>query len=520
MLFYEPLFLFVVFPFVYAVYLLLRRFARLALGWLAIASCLFYLWSEPIFFWIALASTALDYILGKRISRDTGGIWLAIGIIANLTLLCVFKYSAFVIADIANPASAVFGMPPLSVPALALPVGISFIVFEKITYLVDIRRGISSPAGSFAKYLFFVFFFPKLLAGPIIKYHELAPQLAAKAPINPDLVALGIERFITGVVKKVLLADPAATISDQAFSLPATAIGQFDAWIGALFFTAQIYFDFSAYSDMAIGIATMFGFRLRENFNFPYTAIGITDFWRRWHISLSTWIKEYLYIPLGGGRGSLARTYANLFVCIIASGLWHGAGWTFLAWGAYHGFFLVIERAFAGRWLNAMPVAISTLLTFLAVLHGWVLFRASDFGQAWSVFAAMYSMDRGLTIYVPPQIGFLVLISLVLATSARSWQPLVTAMWTRSAAQLAGQSALVFLFALSLARVLAVPSNPSFIFASDHEPDFQELDVLCIGPALRSRRQLGLEQPFHHQVAQHPIGGRERRSASGAFDGR
>jgi alginate O-acetyltransferase complex protein AlgI len=461
-LFYEPLFLFVFFPLVYTVYALLRQFAHGSLGWIAFASCAFYLWSEPLFFWIALASSALDYLLGKRISG--GGVWLAIGVVFNLALLCVFKYSVFAVTEIANPALNLTGVAPLSAPHLALPIGISFIVFEKITYLVDIRRGVSAPAESFLRYLFFVFFFPKLLAGPIIKYHELQPQLAARAPITAELAALGIERFATGVVKKVLLADPAATISDQVFALPAASIGQIDAWIGAIFFTAQIYFDFSAYSDMAIGLAMMFGFRLRENFNFPYIAIGITDFWRRWHISLSSWIREYVYIPLGGSHGPVWRTYFNLFICFMVSGIWHGAGWTFVAWGAFHGFFLVIEKAFAGRWIKALPEVIATLLTFCVVMHGWVLFRAKDFAQASAMLTAMYSMDRVQTVYVPLQIGALTLGTLIAATSARWWMPLITHLWGTASAQFAGQGMLVLLFVLSLARVLALPFQPFLYF--------------------------------------------------------
>jgi alginate O-acetyltransferase complex protein AlgI len=463
-LFYEPLFLFVFFPFVFTIYLLLKRFAGAALGWIAIASCLFYLWSEPVFFWIALASAALDYVLGNRINRYGGGIWLGIGVAFNLLLLGAFKYSGFLTADVANPALMWIGTMQLPVPSLALPIGVSFIVFEKITYLVDIRRGISPPAASFQKYIFFVFFFPKLLAGPIIKYHEIEPQLATMAPGYLGLVPLGMERFAIGVVKKVFLADSAASIADQAFLVPAASIGQVDAWLGAVFFTAQIYFDFSAYSDMAIGLALMLGFRLRENFNFPYAAIGITEFWRRWHISLSTWIKEYLYISLGGSRGPTWRTYFNLFVCFMASGIWHGASWTFVAWGAFHGFFLVIERAFAGDWLKRLPALAGTLLTFYVVLHGWILFRSTSFYQASSVTSAMYSMDGGWTIFVPAQIGIVVMGALLVSLCSRSWLPQLTPILAMPWVRLASQVMLVFLFVLALGRVLAIPVQPFLYF--------------------------------------------------------
>ena len=263
-----------------------------------------------------------------------------------------------------------------------MPIGVSFIVFEKITYLVDIYRGRSNPAPSFARYLLYVFLFPKLLAGPIIKYHELEAQIVASGRVRPGDLAVGFRRFMLGVVKKTILADTLGSGADAIFSADMTTLGFTDAWWGVIFFTFQIYIDFSAYSDMAIGLARMFGFRLNENFNKPYISCSITEFWRRWHISLSTWIRDYLYIPLGGNRVAPWRRYANLWVCFFASGLWHGAAWTYVAWGAYNGFFLVAERLFLARILDRMPRLVANALTFLITLVGWTVFGRRDLRQA------------------------------------------------------------------------------------------------------------------------------------------
>lgn len=464
MLFYEPQFLFAFFPVAFAVFLLVRSVSRAAVGWIALASCGFYFWAEPKFFWLALASSLLDYTLAKRIAAGSKGPWLAIGIVTNIGLLVVFKYTGFLVGEVANPTLAWLSATQLTVPQLALPVGISFIVFEKITYLVDVHRRVSPPAASLVKYLFYVFFFPKLLAGPIIKYHEIEPQIQDKPALSMGLVALGMERFAIGVVKKLLLADSAAVIVDQIYSAPAAQVGQIDAWVGSFFFAAQIYFDFSGYSDMALGLAMMLGFRLRENFNFPYVSVGITEFWRRWHISLSTWIKEYLYIPMGGSRGSTLRTYFNLFVAFMASGLWHGADWTFVVWGAYHGAFLVAERAFLGKVLKAVPIWIGIAFTFLAVLHGWVLFRATSFDQAVSMFAKMYGGDVIQWTYVPISTLVVVFGAMIASMTARLWMPYVGPSCDRPSVRLGLRIVLVALFLIALGKVLAMPFQPFLYF--------------------------------------------------------
>jgi alginate O-acetyltransferase complex protein AlgI len=384
MLFSTPLFLFVFLPFAVLFY------QTVPAAWrnmaIVLISVLFYAWGEPRFVFVVFVSSLVDYALASHIAR--GGpftrVYLALGIAGNLGLLFVFKYADFTL----------HGLQPLlgSMPylGLVLPLGISFFVFEKITYLVDIHRRTSPPAASLLDYLVFVFLFPKMLAGPIIKYREIAPSLLQRPKTLDDFV-FGFRRFLWGLAKKVLVADVCGEVADAVFGLPSTAVGFATAWAGVLAFTVQIYFDFSGYSDMAIGLARMFGFRLRENFDHPYGAASFTEFWRRWHISLSTWIRDYLYFPLGGNRGSDLRTYGNLWICFLLSGLWHGANWTFVSWGAYNGCFLIADRLFWLRIASRLPRPITVGINLLCVMVGWALFRAADFGQARAMISAMAS---------------------------------------------------------------------------------------------------------------------------------
>ncbi len=392
MLFYEPLFLFLFFPGVLAAYLLVRRRAGGRAAVLLVASLAFYLWSEPLFVPVVLATCVADYVLALQIARRRPGA-LAAGVLLNLGLLGYYKYAGFAVGNL-DVLLASVGLPPWPILRVALPIGVSFIVFEKITYLVDIARGRSRPAPGLATYLLYVFLFPKLLAGPIIKYHELEAQLLASGRNRGDDLVQGFRRFMLGVVKKVVLADTLASGADMVFDSPPEQLGCADAWRGVLFFAFQIYLDFSAYSDMAIGLARMFGFRLNENFDRPYISCSITEFWRRWHISLTTWIRDYLYVPLGGNRVAPWRCYANLWICFLASGLWHGAAWTYVAWGAYNGVFLVAERLFLLRWLDRAPRLAANALTFAAVMAGWLVFRATSLRQAGTMLVAMARPGR------------------------------------------------------------------------------------------------------------------------------
>ena len=378
MLFSTPFFLFAFLPIFFALYWVLPKRRWMLL----VGSLSFYGWGEPIFVLVVLASALLDWLLGKRIARrgPRAKAWVALGVIANLGLLVYAKYTVFAVSNL-NVLFTANGWKPWPVPEIVLPLGVSFIVFEKITYVVDLYRKVVLPARSFLDYLNYVFLFPKLLAGPIVKYHDIAPQLARPSHQYSDLQE-GLLRFIFGLGKKVLIADSLAPVVDQVFSLPAGALNPGAAWLGLACFTLQIFFDFSGYSDMAIGMARMLGFRLAENFRDPYLAESVTDFWRRWHISLSSWIKEYLYIPLGGNRVSTVRSYLNLCLCFLLCGLWHGAAWNFVVWGSLHGLALVCERAFWLRLSASLPRGVKIGLTFFAVTLTWVFFRCDTFGRA------------------------------------------------------------------------------------------------------------------------------------------
>lgn len=470
MLFYEPLFLLLFFPVVFVLFLLVRnrRGARVAV--LLTASIAFYVWSEPLFVPVVLATCVADFALAQIVARGgrAGRAALAAAVLINLGMLGYYKYAGFAVDNL-NTLRDAAGLPPWTVLQVALPIGVSFIVFEKITYVVDIHRRLSRPAPGFGTYLLYVFLFPKLLAGPIIKYHELEAQLLGHGRSRGGDIAAGFRRFMLGVVKKTVLADTLASGADMVFSAPAAQIGCADAWQGLLFFTFQIYIDFSSYSDMAIGLARMFGFRLNENFNSPYIACSVTEFWRRWHISLSTWIREYLYIPLGGNRVAPWRRYVNLWVCFLASGLWHGAAWTYVAWGAYNGVFLVLERLFLLRWLDRLPRVAATILTFGVTMAGWLLFRASSLAHAGGLASAMISPDRVTAV---AGLWFTPLMTAAMAAAGViSFLPRVPGYGRVQDAVLANPAARAVLdlllslaFVFALAKALADPFKPFLYF--------------------------------------------------------
>ncbi len=385
MLFSTPFFLFVFLPLFFAIYWLLpaRR------GLLLAGSIVFYGWGEPVFLLVVILSALLDWCLGWQIAKrgPHAKTWVALGVASNVGLLVYAKYTVFAVENL-NALLTANGWAAWPLPQIALPLGVSFIVFEKITYVVDLYRKVAPPAKSLLDYLNYVFLFPKLLAGPIVKYHDIADQLSTPTHRFED-VREGLIRFVRGLAKKVIIADSLAPVVDQVFALPSAALSPAAAWLGLICFTLQIYFDFSGYSDMAIGMARILGFRLLENFRDPYLATSFTDFWRRWHISLSSWIKEYLYIPLGGNRVSTARTYLNLCLCFLLCGLWHGASWNFVIWGGIHGVALVVDRAFWLRFSAHLPRAFNIALTFLGVSLAWVFFRCATAGQALSFMGAL-----------------------------------------------------------------------------------------------------------------------------------
>jgi alginate O-acetyltransferase complex protein AlgI len=341
-------------------------------------------------------------------------VFLSLGLSANIGILVFYKYTNAILSTVNHILSGMH-LNSILLTSIVLPIGLSFIVFGKITYLADIYRGVASPAQKVTSYLTYVFLFPKLLAGPIVKYHEIEGQISERL-YSLDDISLGICRFSWGLAKKVFIADTLGALADLIFGLPANELGLLNSWFGAICFTVQIYFDFSAYSDMAIGLARIMGFRIVENFNMPYISSNFTEFWRRWHISLSTWIRDYLYVPLGGNRCSKPRMYFNLWVCFLLCGLWHGANWTFVLWGAYHGIFLIADKMFALRIQKKLPRIFNVVTTFILVTIGWVIFRSGSFEQMSYYFRAMFNPDvlHGRFIFVANDSRFFLALGLFL----------------------------------------------------------------------------------------------------------
>ncbi len=395
MVFSSPIFLFLFLPIVLTVYVLLPGI-KIRNFWLLLMSLAFYAWGQIDFLLLLLASTLMNYGLGLWVDRSGSAagrkLAIAVAVLVNIGLLAFFKYADFVVR-LLNSALNLAGIAPIHAPHIPLPIGISFFTFHALSYVIDVYRRKWKATTNPGNVALYIFFFPQLIAGPILRWSSIGPQLLQRTA-SLDGFAEGIRRFAGGLAKKTLIANTVALPADQIFSLPANELSTPVAWFGALCYTLQIYFDFSGYSDMAVGMGKMFGFTFMENFNFPYVAQSIRDFWRRWHISLSTWFRDYLYLPLGGNRVSEARTYFNLIVVFFLCGLWHGASLTFVVWGLYHGFFLVLERTRFGNLQAKLPQSLRHLYTVLVVMMGWVIFRAATFTAAGSYFTALFGQGH------------------------------------------------------------------------------------------------------------------------------
>ena len=393
MVFSSILFLLYFLPVFLLIYSVVPQKARngVALG----ASILFYAWGAPVFIGVLIASSFIDHQLGLRMERSnrerTRRQLLALGVVLNVGLLAYFKYANFYFENVSALLTEL-GIGRLRWVEVALPIGISFFTFQKLSFLVDTYRREAVPFSQFHRYLLFVILFPQLIAGPIVRFREIADQIRDRSESEvASMRFTGLYRFIIGLAKKVLIANTLGAIADPIFDANPAELTSAQAWVGMLAYTFQIYYDFAGYSDMAIGLGQMMGFRFPENFNFPYVSRSITEFWRRWHITLSQWMRDYLYIPLGGNRKSIRRTYMNLWLVFLISGLWHGASWNFVIWGAYHGLFLVLERAFWGRSMERWPRLLSIPLTFLIASLGWVFFRTADFHHAQLYFGQLFA---------------------------------------------------------------------------------------------------------------------------------
>lgn len=344
---------------------------------LLLFSLAFYAWGEPVWVLLMILTGLLVYLAGLGIDRYRASklksrLFLIITIAASLSSLAVFKYSGFVISNL-----NLLPFINLKVPVFSLPIGISFYTFQALTYAIDLYRGNTKVQKSYFDFMLYLALFPQLIAGPIVRYDDIAEQITTRKITLEDF-SNGIARFLAGLAKKVLIANHAGEIVNQTIGSRLPALSSTEAWIGILAFSLQIYFDFSGYSDMAIGLGSMFGFRFKENFNYPYIADSITDFWRRWHISLSTFFRDYLYIPLGGNRSHQIR---NMFIVWALTGLWHGASWNFVIWGLYFFLFLTLEKLFISRLLNKLPATLSHIYALLIVIFGWVFFYFTTVGD-------------------------------------------------------------------------------------------------------------------------------------------
>lgn len=392
MVFSSMIFLCVFLPIVWIVYMVLPK--QLRNLWLLLASLFFYAWGEPRYILIMLFSTVFDYFNGRAIEyadktgrHDTlGRAVLALSVTGNLGILCFFKYTDFAIGTLNQVAGTQLGLLQL-----ALPIGISFYTFQTMSYTIDVYRRETVAQHNIISFGMYVCLFPQLIAGPIVRYKDVQKEVDAREATAFG-VTHGLQRFLLGLAKKVLLANQIGVLWDEIKGLGSADMSMALAWLGAVAFTFQIYFDFSGYSDMAIGLGEMFGFHFPENFDHPYESKSITEFWRRWHMTLGTWFREYLYIPLGGNRKGLGLQIVNLFIVWFLTGLWHGAGWNFILWGLYYFVLLVLEKFVLRRVLERLPEVFQHLYTLFFVIVGWVIFACDDMGLLGTYMKAMFGI--------------------------------------------------------------------------------------------------------------------------------
>ena len=423
MVFSSVLFLFRFLPiFMICYFLVPRKMKNLVLF---LGSLVFYAWGEPVYIFLMLFSTISDYVWGRLIEeyrgKDRSRIFLLCSIVINLFILGFFKYADFLMQTV----NAVFGtsIPFLNLP---LPIGISFYTFQTMSYVIDVYRGDTKAQRNILQFGVYVTMFPQLIAGPILKYHQVERYLQDRRT-DLDAISYGAKRFVTGLAKKVLLANNLGLLWKQVTELGTDQMSVLMAWLGIAAFALQIYFDFSGYSDMAIGLGRMLGFEFKKNFDYPYISTSVSEFWRRWHISLSTWFREYLYIPLGGNRKGQVRTYVNLLIVFFATGLWHGAGATFIIWGLYHGLFLVVERMGLGKLLEKNCFrGLNHIYTALVVVVGWVFFRADTLADAKVILHQMFTWENGIypaSLFVNPKVIFLAVLGVLLSGIVQSICP-------------------------------------------------------------------------------------------------
>ncbi len=418
MSFSSSIFLFVFLPALFAIYFFIpARWRETRNNVLLLFSLMFYAWGEPVFVGVMLLSVAVNYLCGLAAVRRPK-LACTLASVAGLGLLIYYKYTALLLSS----ANSVFGLH-LPVPKIVLPIGISFFTFQGLSYVIDVARGDAPVQKNPLHVALYVALFPQLIAGPIVRYQTVAQEISCRRE-SLDEAAAGARRFMLGLGKKMLISNAMGQIADRAFGLGAGELTWDIAWLGALAYTMQIYFDFSGYSDMAIGLGRILGFHFLENFDYPYISRSITEFWRRWHISLSTWFRDYVYIPLGGNRCGRPRWVLNILTIWLLTGIWHGAAWNFLLWGLYFGVLLLLEKLALGKVLDKLPAALCWAYAFALIVLGWVLFRADSLGQAVWYLGAMFTPSSGLhrlTRYCLHQYGFELAVACLASLPIGRW---------------------------------------------------------------------------------------------------
>jgi len=451
-----------------------------------LASLAFFFWGAPTFTFVLLASLLVDYHLAGVMHTRTGKAkksLLIFLLLFNIATLLYFRYTGFFIVQI-NEVITLLGFQAIEILEIALPLGISFITFQKMSYILDVYRGTADPAGKLADYALFILFFPKILAGPIVRYKEFARGISAgMKKIGMEERLTGFFRFSLGLAKKVMIANVLGSYADEIFATESLLLNTQVAWLGALAYTFQIYFDFSAYSDMAIGLARMIGFNIKENFNNPYISSGISEFWKRWHITFGTWLRDYLFLPLAYAlsRRIPENEYWGIktdkwlyimasLITMLVCGFWHGAGWTFIIWGLYHGIFMAIERLFLARLFKKSGKIVAAAITFLVVTISWVIFRAESMEYARELLRLMFSAtQRSVDFIVTPQLIILLLVSAffsfwALIPGVEKWQMQVFTGVKSTTGLVAITACSVLLFIIGLSQVTATGFNPFIYF--------------------------------------------------------
>lgn len=466
MLFSSMTFVFMFLPIVCAIYLLVRPEIRNYI--LLAASMLFYAWGEPKYLAIMILTILVNYTGANFISRSRNLIHrkllLVATILVDLSFLFYFKYFNFVLDNINHLFHA-----HIDFIDVIMPIGISFYTFQALSYVVDVYRGEVKAQRDIYKLALYITLFPQLVAGPIVKYHDVAEQISYRT-VTFDKVLYGVKRFIIGLAKKMLIANTLGAVADKIFVQPVEQFDTFTAWIGAIAYTLQLYYDFSGYSDMAIGLGSIFGFKFLENFNYPYISKSITEFWRRWHISLSTWFKEYLYIPLGGNRVSKRRNLFNLFVVFLATGIWHGASWNFVFWGLWHGMFIIFEKITGWHKRDGgLKINMAQhLYTIFAFVIGWVMFRADNMAYAYDYIKNMFGLisEHQIMYKLPYYIDNIEIIAFTAAVFCAMplFKGMLDVKYKHKVLRTLVNVWLILLFVLSSAEIAASTYNPFIYF--------------------------------------------------------